>query len=58
MFVEVNPVVLARPRELVAKFCELSFDLWRIDCSTQGLVPLEASAPLAEGHLLASRSER
>jgi hypothetical protein len=58
MFVEVNPLVLVRPRELVERLGDLSFDLWCIDRVTQGLVPLDPSGPLEKGHLFASRSER
>ena len=58
MFVEINPGVLARPRELVDRLVELGFDVSWIDLPTQCRVPLDPSAPLGKGHLFASRRER
>ena len=58
VFVEVNPEVTERPEVLVDRLLTLGFDVSWIDRSTQELVALDASAPLAKGHLFASRSDR
>ena len=58
MFVEINPEVLPQPQDLVDRLRELGFDVSWIDRATQELGPLDPSAPLAKGHLFASRSER
>lgn len=58
MFVEVNPAVLPRPRDLVDELQELGFAVSWIDRATQKLVPVDPSGPLGKGHLFASRSVR